>query len=93
MVKRTSCLASNEMFQVQILVGLLRAKKNGRATRLATGPGWKPVELCGLEGSIPSPSAKNDMVSVVYVVGTSACEAEGVGSTPIGHPLLPTWLD
>ena len=27
MVKRTSCLASNEMFQVQILVGLLIAKK------------------------------------------------------------------
>ena len=43
MVKRTSCLASNEMFQVQILVGLL--DQYGRATRLATGPGWKPVEL------------------------------------------------
>ena len=27
------------------------------------------------------------MVSVVYAVGTSACEAEGMGSTPIGHPL------
>lgn len=26
------------------------------------------------------------MVSVVYAVGTSACEAEGMGSTPIGHP-------
>ena len=39
MVKRTSCLASNEMFQVRILVELL------------------------------------DMVSVVYVVRTPACEA------------------
>ena len=39
MVKRTSCLASNEMFQVRILVELL------------------------------------DMVSVVYAVGTPACEA------------------
>ena len=26
------------------------------------------------------------MVSVVYAVGTSACEAEGTGSTPVGHP-------
>ena len=56
MVKRTSCLASNEMFQVQILVELLN--RNGRATRLATGPGWKPGELYGLEGSTPSLSAE-----------------------------------
>ena len=27
------------------------------------------------------------MVSVVYVVGTPACEAGGEGSTPFGHPL------
>ena len=92
MVKRTSCLASNEMFQVQILVELLIGKKR-KASRLATGPGWKPAELFGLEGSIPSLSAENNMVSVVYAVGTSACEAEGMGSTPIGHPLMPTWLD
>ena len=84
MVKRTSCLASNEKFRVRVLVGLL---KNGRATRLATGPGWKPDELCGLEGSIPSPSAETNVVSVVYVVGTPACEAGGKGSTPFGHPL------
>ena len=34
------------MFQVQILVGLLMetTNENGRATRLATGAGWKPVE-------------------------------------------------
>ena len=91
MVKRTSCLASNEMFQVRILVGLL--EEWGRATRLVTGAGWKPVELSGLAGSTPAPSAQNNMVSVVYAVGTSACEAEGMGSTPIGHPLMPTWLD
>ena len=54
MVKWTSSLASNEVFQVRVLVGLLT---NGRATRLATGPGWKPVEPQGLEGSTPSPSA------------------------------------
>lgn len=30
----------------------------GRATRLATGAGWKPVELCGLAGSTPAPSAE-----------------------------------
>ena len=28
------------------------------------------------------------MVSEVYVVGTSACEAEGMGSTPIGYPRI-----
>ena len=30
------------------------------------------------------------MVSVVYVVGTPACEAGGEGSTPFGHPLERT---
>ena len=52
MVKRTSCLASNEMFQVRILVELL------------------------------------NMVSVVYVVRTPACEAGGTGSTPVGYPWI-----
>lgn len=51
MVKRTSCLASNERFQVRILVELLK-----------------------------------DMVSVVYVVRTPACEAGSTGSTPVGYP-------
>jgi hypothetical protein len=42
MVKRTSCLASNEMFQVQILVRLLIGKKRkgnpiGDGTRLEAG--------------------------------------------------------
>ncbi len=32
------------------------------------------------------PSAGINMVSVVYAVGTPACEAGGMGSTPIGHP-------
>ena len=83
MVKRTSCLASNERFQVQILVELLIDKKNGRATRLATGPGWKPAELDGLEGSIPSPSA---------VAGSGAGYRRQTvnlfdgGSIPLGHP-------
>ena len=43
--------------------------------------------------SIFTPSAEPDtkesvsnMVSVVYAVGTPACEAGGMGSTPIGHP-------
>ena len=39
-----------------------------------------------LEGSTPSPSAGINMVSVVYAVGTPACEAGGKGSTPFGHP-------
>ena len=44
-----------------------------------------------LEGSNPSPPAASscsadNLVSVVYAVGTSACEAESMGSTPIGHP-------
>ena len=83
MVKRTSCLASNEMFQVQILVELLIGKKNGRATRLATGPGWKPAELYGLAGSIPAPSA---------VAGSGAGYRRQTvnlfdgGSIPLGHP-------
>ena len=42
MVKWKSYLASNEMVQVQLLVELLI--ENGRAARLATGAGWKPVE-------------------------------------------------
>ncbi len=47
----------------------------------------------GWEQDPPAPSARKHMVSVVYVVGTSACEAESEGSTPFGHPFLPTWLD
>ena len=69
MVKRKSCLASTEMFQVQILVGLLFEELNKteglpRPIRASpdrcpvTGAGWKPVELNGLAGSTPAPSAE-----------------------------------
>ena len=46
MVKRKSSLASNEVFRVRILVGLLDVENLtiGRATRMVTGAGWKPVE-------------------------------------------------
>ena len=85
MVKRTSCLASNEKFRVRFLVGLLDVENltNGRATRLATGPGWKPAELYGLAGSTPAPSA---------VAGSGAgyrrqtVNLFGGGSIPLGHP-------
>ena len=53
MVKRTSCLASNEMFQVRILVGLLNEKLTkrkgypiGDGTRLETGRAFSMVP-CG----------------------------------------------
>ena len=46
MVKRKSFLASNEEFRVRVLVEAIKNNKQriGRATRLATGTGWKPVE-------------------------------------------------
>ena len=77
-------LAADEKFRVPILVGPLIGKTKRKGW--ATGPGWKPAELFGLEGSTPSPSAQDNMVSVVYAVGTPACEAGGEGSTPFGHP-------
>lgn len=62
MVKRRSFPASNGAFQVRILVEALDwiddGYDDGRATRLATGTGWKPVEhLQCLAGSTPAPSA------------------------------------
>ena len=55
MVKRTSCLASNEGFQVRILVGLLNWKGNP----IGDGSRFEPGGACPtcLEGSTPSPSA------------------------------------
>ena len=46
MVKRKSFLASNEAFRVRILVEAIKddTQRIGRATRLETGTGWKPVE-------------------------------------------------
>jgi len=46
MVKRKSFLASNEEFRVRVLVEAIKnnIQRIGRATRLATGTGWKPVE-------------------------------------------------
>ena len=61
-------LASNERFQVRILVGLLD-RSQIRDLRSQT---------------IDALSVR--MVSVVYAVGTPACEAGGKGSTPFGHP-------
>lgn len=61
----------------------------------ATGTGWKPfeqfqnalrVQLSLLPLNFWQLVVSVNMVSVVYAVSTSACEAEGVGSTPIGHP-------
>jgi hypothetical protein len=62
MVKRKSFPASNGAFQVRILVEALdwieERDEDGRATRWATGTGWKPVEhLQCLAGSTPAPSA------------------------------------
>jgi hypothetical protein len=67
MVKWTSCRASNEMFQVQILVGLLMNKHKrkgnpiGDGTRLEAG---RAFSNC-LAGSTPAPSAQINMVRVV----------------------------
>ena len=46
MVKRKSFLASNEEFRIRVLVEAIKNNKQriGRATRLETGTGWKPVE-------------------------------------------------
>ena len=46
MVKRKSFLASNEEFRVRVLVEAINHDRQqlGRATRLETGTGWKPVE-------------------------------------------------
>ena len=57
MVKRTSCLASNERFQVRILVGLLM--KNRKGNPIGDGSRLEPGGACPtcLEGSTPSPSA------------------------------------
>ena len=46
MVKRKSFLASNEEFRVRVLVEAIKnnIQRIGRATRLETGTGWKPVE-------------------------------------------------
>jgi hypothetical protein len=67
MVKWKSCLASNEMFQVQILVELLMEKYKrkgnpiGDGTRLEAG---RAFSIC-LESSILSPSAQINLVRVV----------------------------
>ena len=48
------------------------------------------VVHCGFDshsGHWKQAGCRTIMVIVVYVVGTSACEAEGMGSTPFGHPL------
>ena len=46
MVKRKTFLASNEEFRVRVLVEAIKNNKQriGRAARLETGTGWKPVE-------------------------------------------------
>src|SRR5262249_12022630 len=50
---------------VRIHPGLL----HGRATPLATGAGWKPVEPDdGLAGSTPAPSAGTGVSPMVFVV-------------------------
>ena len=75
MGKWTSSLASNEVFRVRVLVELLT---NGRATRLATGAGWKPVELSGLEGSTPSPSAEYGVRGVAVTARLAVNQKVGV---------------
>ena len=66
MVKRTSCLASNEMFQVRVLVGLLQNEKQKEGQ-----PDWRrdPVGsrlAMSLAGSTPAPSAEH--YYMVFVV-------------------------
>ena len=76
MVKWTSCPASNWAVRVRLLVGVLEMEKNGRATRLATGSGWKPGEHdelpCGFNSGHRreerwSPSADNYIYGVCGV--------------------------
>ena len=86
MVKRKSFLASNEKFWVRVLVEAIKNKKQriGRATRLETGTGWKPVEHFenALRVRPPAPSV---------VAGSGAgfrrqtVNLFGGGSIPIGH--------
>lgn len=101
MVKRKSCRASNPAFQVQILVGLLmkNSKRKGNPIGDARPVGSR-LSFTALRVRFPllplnfhRECVSLNMVSVVYAVGTSACDAEGMGSTPIGHPLMPSWLD
>ncbi len=93
MVKRTSCLVSNEKFRVRVVVGPLEKNRKRKGYPIGDGARLEAGRAMSLAGSTPAPSAKMIMVSVVYVVGTPACEAGGKGSTPFGHPLKPTWLD
>ena len=61
MVKRTSCLASNQGFQVQILVGVLVESRRSAVGRL------RDVEKIG--GSIPPGTTD----AVCVVIGKHAC--------------------
>ncbi len=49
---------------------------------MATGPGWKPVEPSGLEGSTPSPSAGGCSLMVKRLIVAQV----HAGSSPVGHP-------
>src|SRR5262245_21918766 len=61
--------------------------RNGRATRRATGIGWKPIERYGLAGSTPAPSADR---WCLWGNGSARdpVKVEAAGSTPLGHPSL-----
>ena len=83
MVKWTSSLGSNEVFRVRLLVGLLtkRLKTEGLprptlASVPATGAGWKPVELCGLEGSTPTGVSDPPTAGSDYIVLGSRCPSQ-----------------
>jgi hypothetical protein len=59
----------------------MKTKTNGRATRSVTGPGWKPDEPSGLEGSSPSPSAGGCSLMVKRLIVAQV----HAGSSPVDH--------
>ena len=90
MVKRKSSLASNEVFRVRILVGLLCItsrlwRTNGRATRLATGTGWKPVEYFFIEVANQLDRAESDNTA------DKTPSAQNENALRVRLPLLPLW--
>ena len=93
MVKRTSCLASNEKFRVRFLVGLLDVEKLNKRKGHPIGDGNRleagRVREC-LAGSTPAPSA---------VAGSGAGFRRQTvnlfdgGSIPLGHPEWTLYLE
>ena len=60
MVKRTSCLASNEMFQVQILVGLLVENETEGQPDWRRDPVGSRLSFMALREQVEPPSGSED---------------------------------